>query len=451
MTCKYSGRLLIVDDDWDFIRFIKTGLEEEGYICDVTTGLESINDNLKQFSYDGVLLDLFFGEVTSLSLIPEIVRSQPYARVLVLTANASVQAAVEAICSGAADFIEKNSLQGNIIDRIKAKLNRPNKKASDQQSLRIQSGIVGSSDMTKDIWDRIVKLKDVDSTVLILGESGCGKELIARALHQLSNRKEGPFEAINCPAVPENLIESELFGHKKGSFTDAKSDKRGLFEVCTNGTLFLDEIAEMPLNSQVKLLRVLQEREIRPLGAVKSIEVNTRIIAATNKDLYAEVTRKAFREDLYYRLSVFVINIPPLRSRKDDINDLVLYYLDKFNKQYKKNIKAPSPEIMTKLYSYDWPGNIRELKHSIERAVVMAEREELEIKDLISSYKSRSVGGGGFEISSPVYSEAKELFEKNYLQKILELAGGNVSEAARISGRFRSDIYRMMKRYNLRS
>ena len=449
MARKYRGRLLIVDDDIDFINFIKAGLETEGYFCDVTTNLDNMNSFLTRFSYDAVLLDLLFGRESSLRFIPEIIRIQPYSKILILTANSSVNAAIDAIGSGASDFIDKNGAD-NIIDRIKAKLTKETRNAENNKDLKSLTGIVGNSDMMQDILDRIAKLKNINSTVLILGESGSGKELIARALHSLSERKDQPFEAINCGAVPENLIESELFGHKRGAFTDAKADKKGLFEICSDGTLFLDEIGDMPLIFQVKLLRVLQEREIRPIGASKTVKINTRIIVATNRDLQAEVRNKKFREDLYYRLSVFVINIPPLRSRKEDIKDLVNYYLSKFSSQYQKSILPPSHAQMSRLEAYDWPGNIRELKHSIERAVVMADKNQLCIQDLILDGNRKSEDTS-FDIGSTVYAEAKELFEKNYLQKILEMADGNISEAARISGRFRSDIYRMIKRHNLAS
>lgn len=446
MNKKSTGRILVVDDDPDFLKLINSGLTFEGFICDQTSNLEEMNQKLVQYSYEAVLLDLYLGEESALTSIPAIIRQQPYVKIVVLTANASIKSAVQAMGSGATDFIEKSCPFDGIIERVKGLVAKPKSFKNDYVSLVQQTGIVGNSDVTREIIDRLIQLKDVNSTVLVLGESGVGKELVARALHKLSTRASGPFEAVNCGAVPETLLESELFGHKRGAFTDAKTDKEGLFELCQDGTLFLDEIGEMPHNLQVKLLRVIQEKEVRPLGSSKSFKVNTRIITATNRDLLVEMKEKRFREDLYYRLSVFVINIPPLRARVQDIQPLFANFFERFCSQYAKSIPFPGADVMTRVLAYSWPGNVRELRNSVERAVVLSPSEGLRISDLLLDGVSQDSGS-----NSVLYDEAKALFERTYLEKILSLADGNVSQAAKISGKFRSDIYRMMKRYQLYS
>ncbi len=240
-------------------------------------------------------------------------------------------------------------------------------------------GIIGASQSIQQVFDRIHQVKDVDSTVLINGESGTGKELVARAIHQSSTRAKERFEAVNCGAIAANLLESELFGHKRGAFTDAKADRKGLFEVCDGGTLFLDEIGEMPMNLQVKLLRVLQEREVMPVGSSSTIKVNTRVVAATNKNLADEVKAGNFRTDLYYRLNVLQILLPPLRERTEDIPLLVRFFLDRFNKRFTKSIQPPTKELESRLVSYAWPGNIRELQNAVERGVVLSEDNTLSL------------------------------------------------------------------------
>jgi DNA-binding NtrC family response regulator len=296
--------------------------------------------------------------------------------------------------------------------------------------------------------------------VLILGESGTGKELVARAIHESSSRSDKPFMAINCGAIPEQLLESELFGHRRGSFTDAKSDRKGIFEVCSDGTLLLDEIGDMPLPLQTKLLRVLQERQITPIGATSPMPIRTRVIAATHRDIASEAKMRRFREDLYYRLSVVVVRLPPLRERRDDIPILTEHFLDEFNRRFDRQIRPPNASTMMQLISYDWPGNVRELQNAIERAVVLSSGDELQLDHTFSPTDSPTDNIDGAkkltetsELSSTLYtltlSEAKQQFERTYLRQLLQRSRGNISEAARISGRYRADIYRLMNRYNL--
>ena len=313
-------------------------------------------------------------------------------------------------------------------------------------------GLVGESTAIKEMLAMIDKIRNVDSTVLILGESGTGKEVVARAIHQTSLRTAEHFNAINCGAIPEQLLESELFGHKKGSFTDAKTDRKGIFEVCSNGTLLLDEIGDMPLALQTKLLRVLQERQVTPIGSNTPLSINTRVIAATHRDILDEAKSKRFREDLYYRLSVVVIRIPPLRHRTEDIPSLTNYFLSQFNQRFAKSVRPPSPAVLARMMAYDWPGNVRELQNALERAVVLSSDDELSVDDIFQHLSLRATtsapeDGINRSVFSMPLTEAKQCFEKTYIEHLLQLSGGNISEAARISGRYRADIYRLMHRY----
>jgi DNA-binding NtrC family response regulator len=303
------------------------------------------------------------------------------------------------------------------------------------------------------VLTKINQVKDIDSTVLITGESGTGKELVARAIHEASTRSEGRFEAVNCGAIPENLLESELFGHKRGAFTDAKTDRKGLFELCENGTLFLDEIGEMPPMLQVKLLRVIQEKEVMPLGSGHSVKVNARVVTATNKSLPVEIKKGTFRTDLYYRLNVLQIHLPTLRERASDIPVLVRYFLGRFNQRFSRAVEPPSNALESRLLAYRWPGNVRELQNAMERGVVLSKDNGLHLEDMLeasglntSHPREISTEDG---IWSTSLSDAKKNFERTYLQRLLEATGGNISEIARISGRYRADIYRLMTKYGV--
>ena len=321
-------------------------------------------------------------------------------------------------------------------------------------------GFIGQGKVYQDLCRTMDQVKNVDSTVLLLGESGTGKEVVARAIHGLSDRSKMRFEAINCAAIPESLLESELFGHKKGSFTDAKTDRKGIFELCSEGTLLLDEIGDMPINLQTKILRVLQEREIVPIGSSQPVKINTRVLAATHRDLVEEIQSGNFREDLYFRLSVVPISIPPLRHRKDDIVLLVEHFLTKLNTRFKKDIAPPGPEIMNRLLAYDWPGNIRELRNSLERAIVMSHDGKLHIEHFFQHFPNMN----SLRVSQPEEAEdtligeevfdlpltdAKQAFEKVYVERLLVKTNGNIAELARKCGRYRADIYRLFDKYGI--
>ena len=446
---KNMGRILIVEDDLDMQKLLLHSFMMEGFTCDVASSVKEFHAQIEFRKFNIILMDLQLGSENCLKMIPDIVRKLPSVQLVVMTAFGSIELAVDSMRKGAATFISKSSGIDKIIDDVKARIQPDSTfEGSNADKIAETIGIVGKSRAILSVVEQIDQLKEVDSTILVLGESGTGKELVARGLHKLSARKDHPFEAINCAAIPENLLESELFGHLKGSFTDAKQDRKGSFEICSDGTLFLDEIGEIPLSLQVKLLRVLQEKEIKPLGATRTRKVNTRIVCATNKDLEKLIQLGQFREDLYFRLSVFPIELPPLRKRSDDIPHLIMYYLDKMNKRYSKNVEPPSRKLLDTLSQFSWPGNIRQLQNSIERAVVLARDGELKEENFNLKRKPDRQNLSDSD-DTLVYKEAKEAFERGFLLKLLSMTNGNVSEAARISGRFRSDIYRLMEKYGI--
>lgn len=450
-----QGRILLVDDDTDMLNLLQAVFEQQGYRCWTALDVMGVKEAVKRYQFDAILLDFHLGDETSLELIPFLTQSSPYSALIVMTAQGSIEKAVLAMEQGATTFVTKDEGPNKIVAEVEKRLRHqqilPTPDSSDNRQILESLGIIAQSRQMIEIMDQINQIKDLDATVLILGESGTGKELIARAIHRLSIRKDAPFEAINCAAIPETLLESELFGHVRGAFTDAKKDHKGSVEVCSEGSLFLDEIGEMPLALQAKILRMLQEKEIKPLGASRSIAVNTRIICATHRNLEELIAKGTFREDLYFRLNIFPLFLPTLRDRREDIPALVTHFLMRFNQRYNKAIAKPNREKMTKLQSMDWPGNIRQLQNAIERAVVLSKGDELDMAHMnihASKAGTPKSQGGGWD--SLVYKEAKEIFEREFIKRILTLTHGNVTEASRLSGRFRSDIYRLMEKYNIR-
>ncbi len=450
---RYMGRILLVDDDETITRLYDSILTSAGFVVDTSHDLRRMKDFMAQFYYDAVLLDLQLGQEEGLNGLPFVLKVMPSTKVFILTAHGSIEKAVDCMRRGATGFLTKGTEPQKIVEEIASHLRQQpaSKELLGPDSLE-KIGLVGESEAIKETIAMIDKIRNVDSTVLILGESGTGKEVVARAIHQTSQRSAERFNAINCGAIPEQLLESELFGHKKGAFTDAKTDRKGIFEVCSNGTLLLDEIGDMPIALQSKLLRVLQERQITPVGSTAPQSINTRVIAATHRDILDEAKSKRFREDLYYRLSVVVIRIPPLRHRQEDIPILTKYFLKQFNQRFEKTIRTPSDPVLARLAAYDWPGNVRELQNAIERAVVLSSNDELSADDMFQHLNLRSMPHATEDgLNSAVFSlpltDAKQCFEKAYLEHLLKLSTGNISEAARISGRYRADIYRMMNRY----
>jgi DNA-binding NtrC family response regulator len=444
------GRLLIADDDIALLGRLKPRFQRKGFAVDLTSDWASARKRLASSTYDGLLLDLEFGAENSLELLPWLVSSFRFMKIVIISGQASIDDAVQSMSLGAARFISKQRSEESLVEESSKWLSSTPTIASAHKMGEID--LIGHSSAFREVTEEIKKVCDVSATVLLTGASGTGKELFARFIHQSSKRRDHLFEAINCGAIPENLLESELFGHVKGAFTDAKSDRKGLFEVCSEGTLFLDEIGEMPLHLQVKLLRVLQEKEIRPVGSNVSVKVFTRVLCATNKDLEAEVHAGRFREDLYFRLSVFPIELPSLCERMEDIPDLISGFVAHFNQLYDKNVQFPDEFEFSKILSYSWPGNIRQLKNAIERGVVLANDTRLLFENMLPRNRKR-VESSETRFDEPFfdnYYEAKEHFEKQFLERLLKKTRGNVSEAARISGRFRSDIYRLLEKYELK-
>ena len=449
-----SLNTLVVDDEETSTLIMSTILSELGFHVDSESSAESMDVRLRTNHYDIVFLDYRLGNSNGLDALATIIKDYPSTRVIMITGHGSIELATKAMHLGASGFITKPFNEETVKLEVKRAFRdkTPDNKLFNIDELQDESGIIGSSDAITRIHSQIHKMKNVDTTVLINGESGTGKELIARALHQLSCRKSEPFEAINCAAIPETLLEAELFGYKKGAFTDAKTDRKGLFESCSKGTLFLDEIGELPLQLQSKLLRALQEKQITPLGASQSISVGTRIIAATNRNLKSQVINGDFRKDLYYRLSILQIDSPPLRDRLEDIPELTRFFVSALSEKFNKVIKTPKAEIMSRLESYDWPGNVRELQNALERAVVLSDDGELRLGDIFDHLgdDAPAADDADLEISfvKPL-SEAKEDFERTYLIKVLKACRGNVTQASRLSGRLRTDMYRLFSKHDI--
>ncbi len=381
-------RVLVVDDEENLRLVLRTLLRKHGYEVEVADSGEAALALVDSFGPDVILTDVRMPKMGGLDLLATLKAKQNTATVIVMSAYGNVDLALEAIKAGAYDYVSKPFKPEEIVLALRKAeerelLRRENRalKEQIQQESKFETILAKSQEMT-DIFRTITKIADFKTTVLIQGESGVGKELVAKAVHSRGSRKNRPFVAVNCGAIPENLLESELFGHKRGAFTDATSDRRGLFEEADGGTLFLDEIGELPLSLQVKLLRALQEETIRRLGDTKDVKVDVRIICATHRDLAQETKAGRFREDLFYRINVLAIVIPPLRSRREDITLLIDHFIAKNNTRLGMNVRGASTAARKLLLDYAWPGNVRELENTIERAMVLAEADVIDIGDL---------------------------------------------------------------------
>ena len=444
-----TGRILVVDDDSNLLEIIRLRLESAKY--KVTTALtgELAIDAIKKEVFDLAVIDLQLSNMNGISLMKDIHLIHPYIPVIILTAYGTIESSVEAMQKGAYTYLTKPFDPRELLFQIENALEK-NRLTSEIRRLKGLleekydfANIIAKSEKMQIILGQVTYIAQTDSTVYIYGESGTGKELIARAVHLGSKRKNKPFIAVNCAAIPETLLENELFGHEKGAFTGAVQSAKGLFAEAHEGTIFLDEIGDMPLSLQTKMLRVLQERQFYPVGSSKPVEVDIRVIIATNKDLKKEVKEGRFREDLYYRIHVIPVNLPPLREKREDIPPLVDYLVNKFSKQMKKKVKGLTPLAMQRLMSYNWPGNVRELENTIEYAMAMT-RKDMITEDLILHSGSRS------DETLKHLKEAKALFEKSYIINLLELTRGNISSAAEMAGKYRADFYNLMKKYNLK-
>jgi two-component system response regulator GlrR len=441
-------KILVIDDDPSILKVIRMRLEASGYRAITVTEAQSAVGRAKQEVLDLALVDLKLNGKDGIELMEELHRINPEMPVIILTAYGTIQSAVAAMKKGASGYLTKPFDHTELLLQTKNCLQRSrltrevkNLKKIVRQRYGFEN-IITRSRCMENALDQVAQAAGSDSNVYIEGESGTGKELIAKTLHLAGARKDGPFVAINCAAIPETLIESELFGYHKGAFTGASQDKRGLFSQSDGGTIFLDEISEMPLSMQAKFLRVMQEREYYPVGAQETIRVEARFIASSNKNLEAEVKNGVFREDLFFRIHVIVIQLPPLRNRKEDIPLLADYFLKKYATQTRKDIKSFSPAAMHKLMLHEWPGNVRELENTVECAVALA------TQDLISEALILPARGEAQDRLRPL-KDAKENFEKNYLTRLIELTGGNVSQAAKLAGKYRADLYDLLKKYDI--
>ncbi len=443
------GAILVVDDDAEMRDLVCDVLRDRGHqVTAIGSGQEALK-LLGEGDYDLVLTDLRMKGMLGTELLNEVKRAYPDIGVILMTAFGSVETAVEAMKHGASDYLTKpvkNEELIRVVERgireasLRREVNRLRREVHKEYSFH---QILGKSKPMQEVFDLIRRVADSPTNVLITGESGTGKELVAKAIHYNSDRKDAPFIPVNCAAIPEQLLESELFGHMRGAFTDAKMDKRGLFEEAQKGTLFLDEISELPLMLQAKLLRAIQEKEIRRVGATKPIAVDVRIIAATNLNLADEVKAKRFREDLYYRLNVIELKLPPLRERREDIPLLVDAFLKKCGETRGKAVKGVGEAALAMLIDYTWPGNVRELENVIERAVTLSRGEKISPDDLPSTVQGargdRRVLDEAAEKTLPLHE-----IEKEYIKKILEKTGGNKYQAAHALGIDRKTLYRKL-------
>jgi two-component system response regulator HydG len=449
-----DARILVVDDEPDVCELIELGLTKRGFKVESTTrardALAMLRDDQ---AFDVLLTDLRLDDMDGLALCERVVENHPDLPVVVLTGHGSLDTAIGAIRVGAYDFITKPVDMESLEVAIR-RATHHRRLSEEVKRLRDEVGatrgpreMVGQSGPMRRVYELIERLGTTDATILISGESGTGKELVARALHQRSAHHEGPFVAINCAAVPANLLESELFGHVKGAFTDARRTREGLFVRAGGGTLFLDEIGEMPLEMQAKLLRALQERRVRPVGGDQEIHFDTRIIAATNRELEAEVEAGNFREDLYYRINVVQIAMPRLAERGNDILLLAQHFVESVGQRMGRPIKGFSQSAAQKLLAYDWPGNVRELENSIERAVALARYEEIQVEDLPSRVREHEDEGTLEELDDPSYMLPLEELERRHIQRALKACSGNKTRAAKVLGVDRRTLYRKLERY----
>src|SRR5215211_7362448 len=426
MTTKKKNRVLAIDDEPSMIEWLKILLEHEGY--EVRTAMIGTRGEeiFKTWKPDVVVTDMMLPDIDGLELLRRFKQTHPDTEVIVITGHGSVQKAVEAMKAGAFEFAEKPI----DADALLAKLERAIERRELLGENQLLESVAGS-----------------DANILIQGENGTGKELIANAIHYNSKRAKGPFIKINCAAIPKDLIESELFGYKKGAFTGAQTDKEGLFEMAEGGSLLLDEIGEMPPYLQTKLLRVLQEREYRPIGSDRIVHVDFRLICATNIDLDAALRDGRLREDLYFRINTITLRVPPLRERTEDIPLLCDYFMDKFRQRYQKNVKSLAPSVYHLLIRNRWPGNVRELENAIERAVLVSKGSEVVVSDLPESIREESTSSTDFVI--PPHRTLAEI-EKMAIVQTLQRTNWNKQEAAQILGLYRPTLYSKMKKHEIR-
>lgn len=442
------NRLLVVDDDLNILKVLKMRLESEGYQVETASDIAMAKDLAVKNKYDLAILDMKFSGGTGIDLMKSILEVDRDLPVIILTAHGTIESAVEAMKQGAYIYLTKPFDYRELLLQIKNGIEKSNlsREVKRLRSMIHQDhdiqGIIGHSDVMKQVFETAALAAQSHSNIFISGESGTGKGMIARALHQLSDRKDKPFVSLNCAAIPETLLESELFGFEKGAFTGAVSSKKGLFLQADGGMIFLDEISEIPLSMQGKLLKALDEKEFYPLGAQKPVKVDIRIVSASNKDIEKEVAEGNFRQDLFYRIHVIPIKMPPLRDRREDIPLLVDHFLAKCAATMNKQIKDITPQALQKIIIHSWPGNVRELENVIECAVAMA-RDDVINEDMVVMNQKTD------ETTFRPFKESKQDFERNYLIELMKISKGNVTQAAKLAGKYRADLYALLEKYQL--
>ena len=461
-----APKILVVDDDKNLLELAKTRLAAANYGVTVALGQEEALEAVNSESFDLAIVDLRLADEDGITLMEKLHAIFPGMPVIILTGHASVEGAVDAMKRGAYTYLTKPFDPRELVLQIGRALESC-KLASENQMLKGMlkekydfANIIAKSEKMQRVLEAVSRIAKTDSTVYIHGESGTGKELIAKAIHLASPRKDKPFVAINCAAIPETLLESELFGHEKGAFTGAVRSTKGLFTQANEGTLFLDEIGDMPLSIQVKLLRALEERQFYPVGGEKPVQVDVRVVVATKKDLVEEVKKGQFREDLFYRIHVIPIVLPPLKDRIEDIPYLVDHLLKKISQQMKRDVKGLTPKAMEKLMQHDWPGNVRELENTLEYAVTMTQRDVV-TDDLVLQTKvsTGAVATTGDTIQAQLLptngsfktlKEARSEFERAYLVRLLHSCNGKATRAAEIAGKYRADFYDLLKKHDIK-
>ena len=450
--------VLVVDDEENILNFLNEALKDDYFVFKAKNGKEALK-KVQEIYPDVVLMDIKMPVMDGMEAFLKIKEIDKDLPVIMMTAYGSSNTAIQAMKEGAYDYVTKPlDLEEIKVTLEKAiqlkKLSEKAKTTQFGEDEFITQGLIGKSQKMQDIYKQIGRAASSDVTVLILGESGTGKELVARSIYMNSGRRNKPFVTVNCAAIPEGLLESELFGHEKGAFTDAKERRIGKFEQAKDGTIFLDEIGDMSLSLQAKILRVLQEKTFERVGGKETIFTNARVIAATNQNLLKLVEEKKFREDLYYRLNVFTIHLPPLRERKEDIPDLVEYFIYKYSHKYGKVVTGVSPEVMEIFMDYNWPGNIRELENSIAHAIVVTQGSVILPEHLpkgIKRNKSEMVESNDVEEKGDVVPliEAIARLEKEMIVKALKKTGGNKTKAAKLLGISRKSLFNKIRDYNI--
>jgi two-component system, NtrC family, nitrogen regulation response regulator NtrX len=446
--------ILVVDDEPGVRTALSGVLRDEGYQVDAVESGEDCLDRVTRAAFDVILLDVWLPGADGLSTLARLRERQVDVQVVMISGHGNIESAVRAIKLGAFDFIEKPlSLEKTML--VVRNALRQRRLEAENRALRARVDrnlqMVGESYAMRQLREQVAMAAPTNGRVLIYGGNGTGKELVARTVHALSRRRGGPFVEVNCAAIPEELIESELFGHVKGSFTGAVSDRRGKFELADGGTIFLDEIGDMSLKTQAKVLRALQEQVVQPVGGTSSVQVDVRVLAATNKDLPAEIRGGRFREDLYFRLNVIPIFVPPLHDRQEDIPQLAGHFMGGFAREYGRRVKALDPGAVAALQEYPWPGNVRELRNVIERLIIMVPGDVITARDLaflegpFAAYAEGAASESESEAGQMTLQAARSRFEREFILKALAAQQGNISRTADALGVERSNLYRKMR------